>query len=123
MVSSEQSRWSLFLSEVDEVQDIPKCTAIETKLCAAGWPNPLSIVGADPAELVDSLEGLSAPDRAFVRRALKEAEKQAARRDADSLAAALPAQTDANQAAMVPASQPANTQPELLQTLQSLMGT
>ena len=105
----------VFLSEIDEVSDTEKEKALAVKLVAAGWKKPRAIVGADPGELVQSLDGLSMLDRAFIRRALKQAE----RADAAPVAAT---QDPATQSLAVPATQLASSQPELLQTLQSLMG-
>ena len=61
MASEPTDDWCAFLSEIDEVSDSAKEKALAEKLLAAGWTNPRSIVGADPGELVQSLDGLSMP--------------------------------------------------------------
>ena len=113
MAVATDASWPVFLAEVDEVSDTQKNEEIEAKFRDAGWPRPRSIVGADAVELVESLGQLSAPDRAFVRRILRSAEKEATPAPAEQ-------PTPATQ--VVPASQP-HSQPELEQTLRALLGS
>ena len=46
--------WAVFLSSVDEVADSPLIAALEPKLVQAGWRRPTDLVGALPAEVIES---------------------------------------------------------------------
>ena len=88
-------------------------SALIAKLKTAGWDAPLSLVQADPQDVLESLE-ISGPQRAFLRRAVMAATKLSAKLEA-------PANTPQNQE--VAATQPTQTQPELVASMQSLLGT
>ena len=114
--------WEVFLSSVDEVADSQLIAALEPKLVQAGWRRPTDLVGALPAEVIESLEGVSPPGRAFVRRAVEEAQAKQLeyRRRLETEANAQGAQAVVPAVAAQPLPQ---QQPELLSQLQGLLGT
>ena len=105
------SDWQVFLGSV------PGAGADEGvligKLQAAGWALPLNLVQADASDVLDGLE-VSGPQRAFVRRAVLAATKLSAKIEAQGVAASQE---------IVPLTQASQSQPELLASMQSLLGT
>ena len=118
--------WEVFLSSVDEVADSALIAALEPKLVQAGWRKPTDLVGALPAEVVVSLEGVSPPGKAFVRRSVEEAQARQLEHRRRLLADAEVQDNAQGTQAIVPAvapQSPAQQQPELLSQLQGLLGT
>ena len=116
----------MFLSSVDEVADSALIASLEPKLVQAGWRKPTDLVGALPAEVVESLEGVGPPGRAFVRRSVEEAQARQLEHRRRLQAEAMVQDNAQGAQSIVPAVAPqslAQQQPELLSQLQGLLGT
>ena len=105
--------WQVFLGTVagagaDE-------SALIAKLKEASWTTPLSFVQADAQDVLETLH-ISGPHKAFVRRAVIAATKRSAKLEQ------VPTTASRSQE-LVPLSQPSQTQPELVVSMQSLLGT
>ena len=112
--------WVPFLADVDDVQDVQQTERLSAALTAASWSKPSMLVLADPSEVIADLASstLTGPDKAFIRRAIRVANKRQEQMDAAGTVQA------SQVLATIPASQPLSaTQPELLGSLQALLGT
>ena len=118
--SGSDSPWTAFLGEVDEVEDKEVTEKMAKLFVAKGWKIPSTLAGADDKELLEGMAAeTNAPERAFVRRCIKLANAIA---EARLQAAADATSVPASQGAALTQGSIAASQPELLASLQSLMG-
>ena len=115
-VLSLPATWALFLPTVPgAVEDV---APLATQLAAAGWAAPLSFVHADASDVLGSVT-VQGPVKAFLRRAVLAATKISVKMEEQAEAAAnSQGAADVASSQIVPA-----TQPELVSSLQALLGT
>ena len=111
--------WPEFLDKVDDTIEDSVVVELVPKLVAAGWKKPGDVVGALPAELVETMpSATAAPVKALLRRVVEEA--QAVHADFKA------SQVAGTSQALVPIAASQGTtqqQPEMMTQLQSLLGT
>ena len=108
--------WATYMNKIDEVADLERIGKLAPVMVNKGWKRPSDLVGAEATEVLEGMSAeTNAPDRAFIRRCIVYSNQVVQAASQPTSSALAPFQLSQQSVAA--------TQPELLSSLQQLLGT